>query len=329
MPQSPDNSPLCKICGQPSTLLASHLFDDRYGYPGRFHVFVCSACGFGQTKPELNKKDLDALYTDYYPRKNINKESVENAADWKSGLWARWLRWLRGTNNTCHYHVRPETRVLDVGCGNGASLLEIQRMGAEAFGTEQDRNVTQIASDLHLNIFFGNVEEANYPHEFFHTITLSQVLEHIPDPLQFTAFLYTKLAPGGNLIMSFPNIDSYYRKKIGKRWINWHIPYHLNFFSEKSLEILAAKTGLRIKTICTITPKVWVELQQRNNRFEAIEGKSSPIWTSGNTQETSGRWKQRCEAMHALCMSLLQLPLIRIRDLRKQGDSWLVIMEKS
>lgn len=322
------NAPICKICGETTRLFQSNLFDDRYGYPGKFNVFVCNSCGCGQTQPEMSGKALDDLYTNYYPRKDITKESVQASANWKPGTMARMFRYLHGTNNTCHYAVQPGTRVLDVGCGNGASLLEIQRMGAEAFGTEQDRNVEKIANELNLKIFFGNVEDADYPNEYFDTITLSQVLEHIPKPIDFLSFLATKLKPGGNIIMSFPNINSIYQKKSGKRWINWHIPYHLNFFSEQSLNVLAEKTHLRIKKIMTITPNVWVALQERNNRFSPTPGKPSPVWTNVSEEKKSTVWKQRFEALRGLAISLLKVPLLRVRDHSMKGDSFLVIMEK-
>lgn len=323
--------PPCKICSQPTTILFTELFDDRYGYPGKFDVFQCIKCDFAETIPELHGQELDELYTKYYPRKNITRASVERAASWQPGRGAKWSRWLQGTNNTCHYYIQPGTRVLDVGCGDGASLLEIQRLGAEAFGTEQDKNVMKIATELHLNIFFGNVTEANYPNEYFDAITLSQVLEHIPKPLEFISFLKTKLKNNGRLIMSFPNINSFYRQQTGKRWINWHIPYHLNFFSEKSLAILAEKTGFRLQKITTITPNIWVQLQIRNSRFIPTEGKPSPVWTGASDQKETTKknvWQQRLEAIRAMLTSTLQIPLIRQRDRKKQGDSWLVIMEK-
>lgn len=312
------NSFSCKICGQSSRVLHENLFDDRYGYPGKFSVYRCSACGFGQTEPLLTPEALGKLYTDYYPRKNITVDEVRRSITWRPGKLARWKRWLQGVNNTCHYHVTPKTKVLDIGCGNGASLLEIQAQGAEAVGTEEDRNVEPIAKALRLQIHFGDVATSNYADGSFDFITMSQLLEHIPDPSAFLKRVSQKLKPTGHIIMSFPNIDGWNRRHSGHKWINWHIPYHINFFTPKSLRQLADSAGLKLVSLKTITPNVWVQLQTLANTTTAIEGQPNPMWTSS----------QRLRSLFALAMSYLVVPITRWRDWRGQGDSWLVILSK-
>ncbi|MBI4407880.1 MAG: class I SAM-dependent methyltransferase [Candidatus Kerfeldbacteria bacterium] len=317
----------CKICGQSSTLLYENLFDDRYGYPGKFSVYRCSTCGFGQTDPLLTPAALGKLYTDYYPRKNITVDEVRRSVTWRPGTLARWKRWLQGVNNTCHYHVTPNSKVLDIGCGNGASLLDIQAQGAEAVGTEEDRNVEPIAKALHLQIHFGDVSTSTYADQSFDFITMSQLLEHIPDPAAFLKRVSQKLKPTGQIIMSFPNIDGWNRRHSGRRWINWHIPYHINFFTPKSIRLLADQSGLKLMSLQTITPNVWVQLQSLANRHTAIEGQPSAFWSPDQGSEKSSMAK-RLSSILALAMSYLCVPITRWRDWRHQGDSWLVVLSK-
>lgn len=319
----------CKICQSSTTLFMEQLFDDRYGYPGRFNVYRCTQCGFGQIDPEVMGIELERLYTDYYPRKNLTRQEVEQSATFRPGLRSYYKRWLEGTNNVAHYHVRPGTRVLDIGCGNGASLLEIQRAGAEAYGTEVDRNVEVIAQELRLNIHFGDINTAPWPDQYFDDITMSQLLEHTAVPADFLRQLQRKLKPGGRMIMSFPNIDSFNRVRSGKKWINWHIPYHMNFFSRRSIELLAEQIGMQVQRIQTMTPAVWLMLQARATAYELKEGVPSPVWMANSQPRpvdvpAPSLWQRRWEAALTMLRGATQLPYSRWQDHLGRGDSFIV-----
>ncbi len=324
----------CKICQTKLELLHKDLFDDRYGFPGLFSVYVCPRCSFAQTLPEPSAAQLSAIYTDYYPRKDISTAGVQRSAIFTPGWIFQFKSWLMGTRNTCHYHVQTGQRVLDVGCGDGASLLDIQKAGAEAYGTEYDRNVEPIAQQLHLRIFFGNVKDASYPDNYFDTITMSQLLEHISDPISFIYSLKRLLKPGGQIIMAFPNRLGFNGKRSDRKWINWHIPYHLNFFSRKSLEILAQKTGLTLSSIRTYTPNVWLQLQTMNTAYPAKMGVPSPVWMplakAQTIDQTSQQpiWKRKVRTGLAMLHSYGRIPLTRWQDAIGQGDSFLVVLEK-
>ncbi|MDI6717337.1 MAG: class I SAM-dependent methyltransferase, partial [Actinomycetota bacterium] len=152
----------CKICGCSASPFIRDIFDNRHGYPGRFDIYQCSSCGFCQTYPEPTGAELDRLYTDYYPRKGLDTSQVKASAISISGFKDRLAIWLNGTNNSCHLYAKPGMRVLDYGCGTGVSLLEIQNLGAEAFGIEVDENVKTIAEDLSLMIHFGRLDDLPY-----------------------------------------------------------------------------------------------------------------------------------------------------------------------
>lgn len=316
----------CKICSQESHLLYKHLVDDRYGYPGTFEIYQCTVCGFAYSVPELIDDEFKKLYTDYYPRANISIEHVRRVATFRTGPFFLFKTWLQGTQNTCHYHIRSGERVLDVGCGDGASLLDITRAGGEAYGTEYDRNVEPIARKLGLRIFFGDLAQASYEDDFFDAITMSQLLEHIPNPIAFLRIAKQKLKPGGRIIMSFPNINSFNQKRSGRQWINWHVPYHLNFFTEKSIALLADAASLKLSSMRTFTPNQWLILQKLRNHYKPHEGKPSPVWI---TNASSHIWCRRFRVGIALLASIMRTPMTRLQDIMGHGDSYLVILKKS
>lgn len=320
----------CKICNGDVNLCQKNLFDDRYGYPVKFNVFVCKKCGFGQLDPQLKDSELSDLYTNYYPRKNITAQSILDAVEYKVGLFASISRWFNGVNNVCHYYVKPEKKVLDIGCGSAVSLLEIKNIGAEAYGIEEDRNLEKPAKELNLNVEIGNIYNSKYPDNFFDYVTLSQVLEHIPDPQRFLVSAGEKLKEGGILIASFPNFDSVYRKLFGKKWIHWHVPFHLNYFSKKSLEILVEKSGFKLNKYRVITPTTWSILQVENIIFDLKEGESHEQWGI-QKKEIMPLSKIVIRKILFSCMIFLRLIfsiINKLFDFMRIGDGIIVFLEK-
>lgn len=255
------------------------MYDTRFGYPGSFSIAYCSVCDFRQTEPILSDEELGDLYTNYYPRRSINLEKLKQDCDVRNDGTAKRRRWFSGVLYKCFYHVPPGKRVLDIGCGSAQSLLFLKANGTEAFGIEEDRNVLQVSEALHVPIEAGNIYASTYPDESFDYILASQVLEHIPDPIRFLKAAKKKLAPGGKMILSFPNTRSLTRLLFGKRWIHWHIPYHLNHFSAKSLRPLFGAAGLVYTGYKTVTPTDWTILQLRDFLMPVPKpGTAHPLW---------------------------------------------------
>lgn len=279
----------CKICGHTSPHVEhASVYDTRFGYPDTFHILHCSRCDFRQTDPPLSDEELGALYTNYYPRQLMDAEKIKASCDTRNDTRANIRRWFGGILYKCFYHVPAGKRVLDIGCGNAQSLLFLKAQGADAYGIEEDRNVLPLANALDLHIEAGNIYESAYPDHSFDYILASQVLEHIPDPVRFLKAAKEKLAPGGKMILSFPNTRSLTHLLFRKRWIHWHIPYHLNHFSPKNLPILFAAAGLNYNGFKTITPTDWTILQVRDFLMPIPKkGEAHPLWKK--TKEANER----------------------------------------
>ncbi len=61
----------CIACGSANQPYIDRIWDDRYGAPGIFSILKCTGCGQMVTSPPLTESDLPALYSRYYPRKNV------------------------------------------------------------------------------------------------------------------------------------------------------------------------------------------------------------------------------------------------------------------
>jgi SAM-dependent methyltransferase len=151
--------------------------------------------------------------------------------------------------------------VLDYGCGDCSSLLEIEAMGAEPHGVEVDPTVRDLASALGLRVHVGTIDQLPQPDGFFDMVTLSQVIEHVTDPENLLRGLHAKLKPGGTLVLTTPNSRSLTRQLLGRRWLHWHIPFHQNHFNADALGRLLDRVGFRVERSSTFTPVPWWEYQ--------------------------------------------------------------------
>lgn len=318
----------CIICHGKVKIVCQNLFDDRYGAPGRYTVYQCSSCGFGRLYPVLQKQKIGRFYARYYPTSSQTAQSVINSVKTPNHIGT----WLNGTNNAAHWYIKPDSKVLDIGCGSGVSLLEMEKLGGVPYGVEPDPYAQKIAGKLNLRIHQGFITDNFFPGIKFDYITASQVIEHESDPEKFMAAAYKRLKNKGQMIFSFPNAGSLSRKIFKEKWIHWHVPYHCNFFTKKSFIILAKSSGFKIKKIITITPNLWTILQIRMLLTQPEEGKASLVWSmkkqSGQVPHTlTSLFIRKAITSIIMLLSILIIPFNRIIDYFGQGDSFLVIME--
>ena len=206
----------CKICQSNTTIWYKRIYDDRHGYPGYFNIRKCTKCGFSQTDPQLGKNKIIKLYSDYYPRKNINLDSIK-LKNYK--VPKKDFLWRKGLGTGCHFWVKPKSKVLDIGSGVGYSLMYLKNNKCEAYGIDPDMNALKVAKKNKLNFHQGFIEDNPFQGHNFDFITASQVLEHTNNPVEFLKNIKKRLKDDGKVILSFPNANSLTRKIFGKDWI--------------------------------------------------------------------------------------------------------------
>ena len=278
----------CPVCCGESASHYQEVFDDRYGYPDLFELVRCEDCGHLMTRPSLVESDLAHLYGNYYPRKNITSEQVIAQAVKVRRRFGRARRWLMGVDNHGQYSARPGEKMLDIGCGSGLSLLEAQALGVDAWGMEADPNSQRFAEQLGLRIHQGNLQDNPFPGTSFDLIVLNQVIEHIPEPDKALQLIQQRLATDGRVVLVFPNVNSLWSRLSGRRWINWHVPYHLHHFTLETFTRMAERCDFRVVRSRTITPNLWTSLQIRANRQSIARGDVNPMWRVAPPSESTG-----------------------------------------
>lgn len=311
----------CKICGKEARLFIKAVFDDRYKAPGFFDIYRCPECGFGFMNSFIQPEKAGEFYGKYYPLSKVTPSQVRNQAAIKPAIF----NWLFGTSNIAHLYIKPHSLVLDIGSASGVSLLEIGKLKGKAYGVEPDHHAQKIAKKLNLHVFKGFITDNPFPDKKFDFITASQVIEHVPDAKVFLEAIGKKLNQKGQVILSFPNTDSLYRKIFGRRWINWHIPYHSNFFTKKSFKILAHSTGFKVLKTKTVTPNIWTILQLRRFLVRSRAVVKSEIWAVRDDRSKLAATVLKVIVILAI---IIVTPLNRIIDLLGQGDSIIVWLEQ-
>jgi len=309
------------------------IWDDRYGHPGTFSVLGCPRCGQLVTVPPMTEAELPELYSRYYPRRDIDLLALSQEAARVTAPIAALKRWWDGTDNQGHYLAKPGQLVLDIGSGSCLSLIELRNIGVEAWGVETDPNVRAIADHFDLRVHIGSIHDEPFPSMKFGLITLSQVIEHIPDPKAMLRAIHARLEDGGTAILSFPNAASIYRRIFGIRWLNWHIPFHLHFYNLKSFRLIAEAEGFDLVSSRSITPNLWTALQLRGLRRPA-RGIATSTWgaVSGNRENALGPLAPSILSRLARRLLRLVLPAIavvnRLVDATGAGDSLMVVLRK-
>lgn len=101
--------------------------------------------------------------------------------------------------------VDPDTRVLDLGCGEGELLQWLaENKGVDARGVEISGAKVQRAISRGVSVYQGDIDQglADYPDQAFDYVILSQTLQETHRPLKV---LGEMLRVGRRAIVAFPN----------------------------------------------------------------------------------------------------------------------------
>lgn len=231
----------CSLCG--SKFYTDYLIrgDLNLFLEGEFHLVQCIECGLVYLNPRPNRSEVISLYPDHYDQFNFNIH--------KLGFLTR-LDNNYGLRKRCKAVLRHKQcgRLLDVGCATGDFLASMRRYpGWEVYGIELSESASKYARQhLGLAVKTGDLENIDYQENYFDVVTLWHVLEHLYDPLVALKRIHFWLKPGGLLIFSTPNIESWDAYLFGPYWIGYELPRHFQIFSRRTLCKLTDKSGFRI-----------------------------------------------------------------------------------
>ncbi len=182
-----------------------------------------------------------------------------------------------------HANERPEMlgfvprtarRVLDVGCGEGRFAAAVRaRLGAEAWGIELDSEAALRAAARLDHLVAGDVRERidELPNAHFDAICLNDVLEHLADPEGLLRRLGPKLATGGVVVASIPNVrflPTLWDLAVRGEWRYADEGIldrtHLRFFTRRSIPRLFGESGYEVRRLEGINAKSFLKFRVVN-----------------------------------------------------------------
>lgn len=197
-------------------------------------ILRCHACGFGFRAYRPSEEELACLYRDLDP------EVYERESSGRLRTARRHLEIVR--------RFVFSGRLLDVGCASGTFLNCAAEYGFDVVGVEPSSALCTKAQQILLGrgkILCCSLQSSSLPVSSFDVVTLWDVLEHVPDPLDFLRLCASLTKEEGYVLANVPDLDSWQSRILGGRW-PLLLAEHLNYFTRRSLALAGKASQLQV-----------------------------------------------------------------------------------
>jgi len=209
----------------------------------RDDLYRCPRCASVFSNPRYTPDELAELYRQEYYLPGAPRAS-DRAAE-QAGA-ERLHRTILGILAQRYPQaVRAGARLLDFGCGLGYFLAEAGKAGIRGIGVELSAEAAEFArTQLGVEVVRGDESALEGLDGEFDLIAAWEVIEHVLQPRDALRLLVGKLAPGGVLGLSLPNIGCWRFRIQAGRWFNAANPAHLSFPTWPAIRGLLTELGL-------------------------------------------------------------------------------------
>lgn len=219
----------------------------------RFHmpVAVCDRCGFSFIYPVPSQEELIEVHQDiYYPNWGNNENIIKYSREMSGLLCA-------------NVSLPTGSKVLDVGCGEGYLLRQLNSRGFSCFGIEVRSEVDiELLRSEGISVSRAALQSIDYPFTF-DLIVLDNVLEHIPFPRSALRKVKRLLKPSGYLVIMVP----YLSRDCGGVFI----PEHVNFFTPVTIRSMCSLSGFKVILEPGVSGEVSIFQNDLSDGVDSIE----------------------------------------------------------
>lgn len=240
----------CKICGALSIGKLGEI--EGYRADTYFDVMRCNACESNFVLPcEPDDKVYEAIYKNvavvpgysrylHYARQILKeKDPLNYLMNCEDCYWGIAQTVLAEINSK-----KTKSLIWEVGCGQGYLTYALVRAGFNAIGLDVSKTAVTLARQRYGNYYFCEEAKTFFmrTNERPSIIILSEVVEHLQDPVSFLTELMSYLQPDGAIIITTPNKDTC---QTGVIWDTELPPVHLWWFTAKGLESIGKRLACR------------------------------------------------------------------------------------
>lgn len=229
----------CPLCGGTDH---GHWWSGHNGYgrpPGTvFQVVRCRHCGMVFMNPQDLERDSHIANLPPPPVEKLTPALSRSRQTW----FAEWSLLVEP-------HAAGRS-LLDFGCGTGWLCSLTLNNGWDAWGCDIYQASVELSTRLSQTdrLFVANSNDVRRERPgAFDVVNLSEVLEHLPNPLEVLRDLRHVLGAGGVLTADVPNID-HYVKVLGRRHVV-DVPAHHNYWSCRTLACAAEQAGFEVRSV--------------------------------------------------------------------------------
>ena len=224
-------------------------------------VLQCASCKAVFLSPERQEIVPESLYSQGYFAEREAYFFRDGVVD-GSGHESPHIADFRAGLDLVEAHIDPRGSLLDVGCATGSFLSVARERGWECRGVEVSAFAAARARQTGCEVFCGKLEDAPFDDGTFDVITMWDLLEHLPVPLQGLKDARRLLRPSGVLLVNTPNENSLLRRiaRLLYRGSGGHITvpidrlyhhYHLYYFAADTIGLLFQRAGFELVVMQT------------------------------------------------------------------------------
>jgi len=195
------------------------------------NLFCCNNCGLFFRRPYASTPQLEKNYSEL-KADNWSKKSKRTDFDIAKKVLNK---------------LPTPGRILDVGCFRGDFLASLSDEYIK-YGVEPAESARLIARECGIVLIGKFIDKIKLDYPMFNSITLLDVIEHLPHPMVSIQKLKKLLLPGGVLIISTGNTDVIpWRLLRCSYW--YYFSSHVSFFNPRWFNWLAKKLNFSILSI--------------------------------------------------------------------------------
>ena len=236
----------CPVCQniERAELLHTQKFtlSDNHLLPKKYDVIACGRCGFVYADTSANQDAYDKYYAEM-SKYDMNYTCADSL------LYIDRAKWI----NT--FICNRTDSIIDIGCGNGQSLLELQKLGlSDLTGLDPSEKCVSDLKKKGINGITSSIFSISTSRKYDCAI-LSGVLEHIYDVGKIMETMKQLLKQRGLLFVCVPDASRY--QDYDSIPFDYFNIEHINHFDETSLLNLGLQHGFStisfLKTTITLS----------------------------------------------------------------------------